>query len=375
MYIWEETGWPDFKYDLTHLKDLLNLYISETSYISGSLDHLPENVHSEALVDLMVSESIKTFEIEGEKINMDDVRSSIRHQLGLTDKPELLKDPRAEGIAKLMIANRKNYTTQLTKEELFSWHTMIMTPSIYLSKEEIGAWRTDTAPMRIVSGALGKETIHYEAPPSTRVPSEMSRFIDWFNGSTDIPGPVRAAVAHLYFEIIHPFSDGNGRIGRALCEKSLFQGVDRPLLISLSTAIEKRKKTYYEELSIASKNGLNITGWIEYFVRIIHDAILESKIKIRFVVQKAKFWNQFEPTLNERQTKVLKKMLSEGLEGFKGDITTKKYLKIAPCSKATATRDLRDLVQYGCLQKLPGGGRSTRYRIILPNIDSNNNEI
>jgi Fic family protein len=358
-YIWQQPNWPHFEYDLSHSQDVLYRYAKEASYLSGSLDQLPSNLQWDALIDLMVSEGIKTSEIEGEKLDQEDVRSSLRNQLGLTEKPETIKDPRAQGIAHLMIAVRKKYGEPLTKEEIFAWHTMILgEPS---SKLEVGMWRTSNEPMQIVSGPIGREIIHYEAPPSIQVDREMTQFIVWFNKSVNIPGPVRAALAHLYFECIHPFADGNGRVGRALVEKVLSQELQRPVLLSLSTTLEKNRKTYYEELSIASKNGLTVTRWINYFVETIYQSLLDSKKQIVFIVQKAHFWKRWESKLNERQSKVLAKMFDAGIEGYKGGMSAQKYMKITTCSKATATRDLKELLEYGCIEPLPGSGRSTRY--------------
>ncbi len=366
-YIWQHKNWPHFEYDLSHVQDVLYRYAMETSLLSGSVDQLPDDLQNDALLDLMISEAIKTSEIEGEHLNQEEVRSSIRNQLGLSDKHELIKDPRSVGIAKLMISVRKNCNAPLTKEDLFAWQAMILSapssPAL-----EIGMWRTSPEPMQIVSGAIGHETVHYEAPPSVRVGQEMERFVSWFNTSTTppLPGPVKAAIAHLYFECIHPFADGNGRVGRAIAEKALSQDLHRPVLLSLSTRIERQKKDYYQELSIASQGNLTITRWIHYFVHMVYGAQLEAKERISFVLQKAKFWTQHGPKLNERHSKVLTRMFKEGPSGFQGGMSAQKYMKIADCSKATATRDLAELLAYGCLERLPGSGRSTRYRLHLP---------
>lgn len=202
-YIWQLKHWPHFEYDLSNSQDLLYRYAMETSYLSASLDHLPTALQIDAQIDVMVSEETKTSQIEGEKLDQEDVRSSIRTQLGLIKNPEAIKDPRAQGIAQLMIAVRKNYMQPLTKRELFAWHTMILFDPYRPIPLEIGTYRTSKEPMQIISGAIGKETIHFEAPPSKNIETEMSLFMRWFNESSTLPGPVRAAIAHLYFECIH----------------------------------------------------------------------------------------------------------------------------------------------------------------------------
>ena len=275
-----------------------------------------------------------------------------------------------------MIAVRQTYTSPLTKKELFAWHTMLFS-DIHFNKDlEIGQWRTPKEPMHIVSGAAGHERVHYVAPPSEQMDSEMKQFIAWFNETdptrskqskqkqTILPGPVRAAIAHLYFECIHPFDDGNGRIGRALVEKALAQELQKPVLFSLSTMIHKHKKEYYDQLSAASSGDLDITEWIEYFVKTIYAAVLDSQEAIKEEVRQAFFWKQHGDALNERQKKVIARMFKEGKEGFKGGLSAQKYMKIAHCSKSTATRDLAELLHLGCIYQLPGSGRSTRYEIV-----------
>lgn len=370
-YIWQDKNWPNFVYDLSDIQNILYAYAMETSSLSGSLSQLPEDLQRDAIIDLMVSEAIKTSEIEGERFDDEEVRSSIRKQLGLSYKPAFTQNPKAAGIAHLMISVRQTFPMLLSEEQLFEWHKMVMTEKHHHTNPDVGRWRSSAHPMQIVSGPIGREIVHYEAPPSHRINKDMADFIFWFN-KTDpsknkikIPGPVRAAIVHLYFECIHPFYDGNGRIGRALSEKALSQELQRPVLLSLSTTIEKNKKEYYKELSYASIGGMNITSWINYFVKVIYQAQLEAKNQITFILEKAKFWNQYASILNDRQEKILSRMFKEGIIGFEGGISARKYAKIAECSKATATRDLAELLKYGCLEQLPGRGRSTSYRIKL----------
>lgn len=372
-YIWQHPQWPHFEYSLSAIQDVLYHYAIATSSLSDNLSHLPNDLKVDTIIDLMVSEAIKTSEIEGEWLEREEVRSSIRNQLGLSNKLEPVKDPRAVGIAQLMISVRDNYAHPLTKEELFAWHAMVL-PLSYNKRLEIGKWRTGSEPMEIVSGAVGKETVHYQAPPSSSLDKEMTQFIEWFNATNpsnkpEIPGPVRAAIAHLYFECIHPFDDGNGRVGRAIAEKALSQELQRPIVLSLSARIQKHKKEYYRELSLASQATINITPWIEYFVETIYCSLLDAKEQVSFIVKKAGFWSQYASQLNERQTKVLARALKEELADFKGGITAQKYMSIAHCSKATATRDLQELVARGCIERLSGGGRSISYTIKLTKSD------
>jgi len=312
----------------------------------------------------MVLEALKTSEIEGELILAEDIRSSIRLQLKPPHTKASVTDSRAKGIADLMLDVRHSFCESLTKEKLFEWHTMVMADSNDL---QIGCWRKDLEPMQIISGPIGREKVHYEAPPSGRLDSEMDAFLDWFNRTQptqikkELPGPIRASVAHLYFESIHPFTDGNGRIGRAIAEKALSQDIGSPVLFSLSNTIQSSRKDYYLKLHDNSGYSLEITDWIEFFVDVIYKSQLESKDQILFVLKKSHFWRKFEDSFNPRQEKAIQRILKEGPSGFKGGLSAQKYMTITGCSKATATRDLAGLLEMGCLYRLPGKGPNTRY--------------
>ncbi len=310
----------------------------------------------------MVSEAIKTSEIEGEYLSRKDVMSSIRRNFGLNPELPASKDKRVEGITDLMLAIRKHFTTPLTEKMLFDWHTMLMKGSKGI---EIGQWRSHEEPKQIVSGAIGREIVHFQAPPSNTVPSEMNGYITWFNQSRDlIHKPIiRSAIAHLYFESIHPFEDGNGRIGRAIAEKALSQSIDRPVLFSLSKSIESNKNNYYTALKAAQRSN-EITEWIKYFVETVLDAQIDAEKEIEFTLKKTKFFDQHKNELNERQQKVVRRMLEEGYQGFEGGMNARKYISITSTSKATATRDLQELVQKGIFESI-GGGRSARYNLLV----------
>ena len=368
QYNWQRKDWPSFTYTLEGIDDILFPLAEKIGKVTGILNALPNDIQSEAIIDMMVSEAIKTSEIEGEYLSRKDVLSSIKKNFGLVSHPEYIQDRKAEGIGKLMIDVHNTYKDELTKEKLFAWHRTLLPESNGI---EVGQWRTHEEPMQIVSGAMGKQKIHYEAPPSNRVPHEMDQFIKWFNdtgpgGTKEIKkAPVRSAIAHLYFETIHPFEDGNGRIGRAIAEKAMAQGIGRPVLMSLSQAIEANRKAYYKALENAQGSN-EITEWIHYFVRTILTAQTEAEEQIHFTLRKVKYFDRFRDRLSERQMKVIKRMLDEGPAGFEGGMNAGKYGSLTKVSKATATRDLQELLELGAF--IPFGetrGRSTRYTINL----------
>ena len=364
-YNWQQKDWPNFKYSLSGMDDDLFSFTEHTGHTSGILKALPENIQMEAIIDMMVAEAIKTSEIEGEYLSRKDVFSSVKKNLGLLSKVQI-KDKKAAGAGELMTDVRNTFKEPLTKEKLFAWHTMLMADT---KEVEIGKWRTHAEPMQVVSGAAGKEKVHFEAPPSAAVAKEMKLFLQWFNDTA--PGgrkeikkaPVRAAVAYLYFESIHPFEDGNGRIGRAIAEKALSQGVGRPVMLSLSKTIEAAKKDYYTALQKAQRSN-GISSWVNYFVTTILQAQKEAETQIDFTLKKVKFFDRFKNQLNERQFTVIKRMLDEGPEGFKGGMNARKYAGITKTSKATATRDLQFLASINALTAF-GGGRSTGYQVNL----------
>lgn len=365
-YNWQQKDWRKFQYETTSIEGLLFEFAERTGRISGILEGLPEAMQTETMINMMVSEAIKTSEIEGEYLSRKDVMSSIKRNLGLQTELPQSKDKKAEGISELMIAVRNSFMEPIHTQTLFSWHSMLMKGSKNIA---IGIWRNHEEPMQIVSGALGRELVHFEAPPSKKVATEMNAFITWFNdtslvGRNAIKKPIiRAAIAHLYFESIHPFEDGNGRIGRAISEKALSQSIQRPILLSLSRTIEQDKKAYYDALQSAQRSN-EITPWIIYFAKTVLKAQIQTEKEIEFTLKKAKFFDQFETALNERQLKVIRRMLEEGPDGFEGGMNATKYMGITGTSKATATRDLQNLVEQNIFIPI-GGGRSSRYQILI----------
>ena len=364
-YNWQYDDWPHFTYDLSKVEEVMLEYAALAGEMEGTLKHLPEEDKLEASLNLMIAEAVKTSEIEGEYINREDVRSSLLKNLGYLKGKPLISDRRAEGAAGLITSVRNNYGKPLTEEELFQWHIQLFSyQSGGLYNINAGCWRTHEEPMRVVSGAYGKEKIHYEAPPSKNVPEEMARFIKWFNTTQDVikHAPVRAAVAHFYFESIHPFEDGNGRIGRAISEKAIFQGLDRPALFSMSEIIQDNKKDYYGALERAQRSN-EITEWVCYFCDMVVAAQKSALAEVAFTIKKARFFDAHKNHLNERQLKVVNRILRDGRDGFKGHLNNKKYRSITGAYQVMAKRDLTDMLNKGVLLKNVGGGRSTSYRL------------
>jgi Fic family protein len=366
VYNWQQQDWPDFTYSFAGIDEKLYIFLEKTGLINGVLKALPEGTQMEAIIDIMVAEAIKTSEIEGEYLSRQDVMSSIKNDLGLNTIKDPVLNQNAKGIGELMIDVRNSYQTPITKEQLFLWHKMLLGTN---TKLKVGGWREHKEPMQVISGALGKTKVHFEAPPSSAVAKEMEGFIKWFNESA--PGgkyeikktPVRSALAHLYFESIHPFEDGNGRIGRVIAEKALSQGIGRPVLLSLSRTIEANKSMYYNELETAQRSN-EITAWVNYFIDVIIDSQEYTESQIEFVLKKTRFFDKFRDQFNERQLKVIKRVLEEGPDGFKGGINASKYGSLTKISKATATRDLQELLAKGAIIPFSeSGGRSTSYQL------------
>jgi Fic family protein len=367
-YNWQMPDWPHFYYDLADSQDALIAIAEKSGFIKGKITHLTNELQTEAVINLMVEEAVKTSEIEGEFVSRPDVRSSIKNKLGVGKEKISVQDKRAQGVVDMIFAVQKTMQHSLTEKQLFDWHEKLFSGADN-RKMKIGCWRSHAEAMQIISGHHGKQIVHFEAPPSRIVPAEMKRFIHWFNETT--PGkaksiafaPVRAAIVHLYFESIHPFEDGNGRIGRALAEKALGQGFGYPAMLSLSQAIEADKKSYYSALKQASAT-LDATEWVHYFVNVIVTAQQETESQINFTLQKAIFFDKYKNALNDRQLQVIHRMLKAGIKGFQGGMSAQKYMRITGTSKATATRDLQQLHAIGAFRQL-GHGRSVRYELNL----------
>ncbi|MFM2268065.1 MAG: hypothetical protein RL757_1506 [Bacteroidota bacterium] len=366
VYNWQQQDWRKFQYEKTAFTEISLSFMDLAGQSLGVLEGLSEHEQADSIVTLLVKEAIKTSSIEGEFISRIDLISSIRKNLGYATPTHFIKDKRSEGIATLLVKVRENFDSDLTETMLFEWHQWLMLGN---SSIRIGKYRNHLEPMQVISGAIGKEEIHFEAPPSVQVQKEMDLFLDWFNatkptGQTPLSNLlIRASIAHLYFETIHPFEDGNGRIGRVIAEKALAQGLKRPILMSLSTAIEANKKAYYDALKKAQRTN-QITDWIHYFSNTILKAQQDFIQTINFLVKKTKFYDRCKLQLNDVQLKVINRMLEEGEEGFQGGMNARKYQIIGKVSKPTATRHLQDLVEKDIF-KVQNSGRSTNYQINL----------
>lgn len=323
---------------------------------TGSLRHIEGEEKDELMVDLLTGEALDTSEIEGEILRRDSLQSSLRRHFGLQTEPRRIP-PAEQGIADMMMDVYTSFDLPLTQDHLHQWHAKLMLGRRDLL--DIGAYRTHEDPMQIVSGRVDRPTVHFEAPPSSRVPGEMQHFIEWFNNSGHLPCVTRAGIAHLYFESIHPYEDGNGRIGRALCEKALSQGLKQPTLIALSSVIAQNKKAYYSALH-AGSIALEITDWLTYFSQLVLDAQEYTQKTIDLVIEKARFFHRYAPLMNDRQMKVVNRLFKAGIKGFQGGLSADNYMTIARTTASTATRDLQKLVEIGALRRT-GERKGTRY--------------
>lgn len=364
---WQHKNWPHFEYDPSAMQVLEDKFAIESAKLIGASGIVTEEQQQRFTVDLMSEEALKSSRIEGELLNRDSVASSLLRQFGFTldDRVGQAND-KERGIAAVMMDNYRSYDEPLTHERLFEWHPCIVTRSLLV--RDIGVYRTSPEPMRVVSGYEGNQKIHFEAPPSDRVPAEMDTYIKWFNdtapdGNHPLPALTRAGIAHIYFEAIHPFDDGNGRIGRALSEKALAQSIGKPGLFALSHVIEKNRPEYYRQLEINQKR-LAIGSWLSYFARTTLDAAAHSQKLVRFIVEKARLFDRVRGRINERQKKALLRMFAEGMDGFEGGMSAKNYMKITGAPIATTTRDLQRLVELDILTKT-GKLKGTRYWLNL----------
>ena len=365
-YNWQLKGWPNFSYSTDGLHEMSIAFANASGLVNGLFFGLNEALKQEALLEILIAEAIKTSEIEGEYISREDVMSSIKNNLGIQNTLPV-KDKRAADIANLTTDVHQHIHRVLDIDLLLHWHQMLM---LHNPQVNAGVWRTGEEPMQVISGTYGKEEVHYEAPPSRRVAAEMDQFVQWYHQcilpvKDDISKALlKTAIAHLYFESIHPFADGNGRVGRALAEFTLSQSLNSPVMLSLSKTIEKGKKQYYEQLKKAQRS-LDITEWVNYFAQVIVDAQLDAKVVLQFTLTKNKILRQISCSqLNERQLKAVHRMLANGSAGFEGGMTSRKYIALTQASKATATRDLQYLQEIGVFQQT-GAGRAVHYTLIL----------
>jgi Fic family protein len=362
---WQKQDWPNFTWEQAALEKLEARFLLHSGEVLGAFRHVGEGDRDTIRIELIGEEALKTSEIEGEILDRESLQSSLRRQLGLATDARRVS-PEEQGIAEMMVDLYRSFADPLAHRTLHAWHKMVMAgrPRI----ETIGSYRRHDDPMQIVSGAIGDERVHFEAPPSSRIKAEMDAFIDWFNdtgpgGNSPLPPLTRAGIAHLYFESIHPFEDGNGRIGRALAERSLAQYLGQPTLIALAFTIARRRKAYYAKLEESSRD-LAITPWLTWFAETILDAQHTTLVRVEFHIAKTKFYDRLRGQLNQRQEKAITRMFREGPDGFKGGLSAENYISITGAARATATRDLKDLVAKGALTRT-GERRHTRYQLKL----------
>jgi len=360
---WQHKDWPNFIYDMAALADYESQFLHKAGVMHGSLKHVAQDDKDILRVQLISEEAYKTSEIEGEILNRDSLQSSIRKHFGL-DTDNRLIPPAEQGVAEMFIDLYKSYNDPLGHKKLFLWHEMLMNGRRDLN--DIGCYRSHEEPMQIVSGAVYDPKVHFEAPPSEDIQKEMDAFVHWFNDARELPILLRAGVAHVYFESIHPFEDGNGRIGRAVSEKILSQGLRGPTLIALAQMIERSRKAYYKALQSASCD-LDIQGWLEFFCQTVLAAQDLTQSMIDFLIEKGKFYDRFSNMLNERQSKVIVRMFEEGVDGFEGGLSADNYITISGAARATATRDLQSLVQMGAMNKT-GELKYTRYYLNIKSV-------
>ncbi len=332
----------------------------------GKMESLGFDLRNEALLDTFTLDVLKSSEIEGVYLNPDQVRSSIARRLGMEIAGSVEWDRNVDGVVEMMLDATQNCFKPLTSERLFDWHAALFpTGRSGMYKITVADWRKDsTGPMQVVSGALGKEKVHFQAPDSIIVEKEMNQFLDWFNNNQKIDLVIKAAIAHLWFVTIHPFEDGNGRITRALTDMLLARSdKSNQRFYSMSAQIRIERKQYYEILEKTQKGDLDITDWIKWFLNCLINSLKSTDAVLIRVLFKADFWSKHSKTLtNDRQKKLLNKLL----DGFDGKLTSSKWAKIAKCSKDTAIRDINDLIDKNILQKEAAGGRSTNYELKDP---------
>ncbi|HXC25343.1 MAG TPA: Fic family protein [Gemmatimonadaceae bacterium] len=362
---WQHLDWPNFTWDEPRLRKAEEHFLLGSGRFAGTIKHLNGQDQEQLTIEAISTEALTTSEIEGEILDRASVQSSIRRQLGLATDHRRVR-PAEQGIAEMMVSLYRSFSEPLSNELLFGWHTMLTNGRRDL--KNIGRYRTDEEPMQVVSGSLHAPKVHFEAPPSARVPKEMARFVKWFNrtapGGTDpLPTLTRAGIAHLYFESIHPFEDGNGRIGRAIAEKALAQSVGEPTLTALAATILIRRKAYYEMLEVANKDN-NLTPWLCWFAGVAIEAQKRTEAHVEFLLDKTRLLDRLRGQLNARQEKAMLRMLREGPEGFTGGLSAGNYMTITGASPATATRDLADLVDKKALYRI-GERRHARYEVAI----------
>ena len=362
-YIHSLLDWPQFRWDREKLGPVLALIHLEQGRLLGRMEGLGFKARQEAVLKTLTEDVLKSSEIEGERLDPDQVRSSIARRLGMDIGGLKPADRNVEGVVEMMLDATRRYDEPLSVERLFGWHASLFpTGRSGMSRVRVGGWRDDSkGPMQVISGPMGKERVHFEAPLAAQLDPEMNRFLDWFNGSSEDDQVAKAGLAHLWFVTIHPFDDGNGRIARAIADMALARSERSPQrFYSMSAQIRQESAAYYEILERTQKGTLDVTPWMNWFVCCLGRAIEGAQTTLGTVLSKARFWEAVgDFPINERQRLLLNRLL----DGFEGKLTTKKWAKLAKCSHDTALRDIAALVEHGILVRNPEGGRSTNYAL------------
>jgi Fic family protein len=362
-YIWEASDWPDWRYELAALARPLAEVSRAQGLLMGRLADVGLALRDQASLSTLTEDIVKTSEIEGEQLNVESVRSSIARRLGLDIGALAPADRHVDGVVEMVLDATTRCDAPLTPERLFGWHAALF-PTGYsgLARVDVGGWRSDArGPMQVVSGPLGRQRVHFQAPPAERLEAEVECFLGWANGPSDEPPLVKAGLAHLWFVTLHPFDDGNGRIARAVGDMFLARADGSPQrFYSLAAQIQRERSAYYAILERTQKGSLDVTEWLAWFLAALHRAIDAAQHTQSAVLAKARFWQRWATApLNERQLKLVTRLL----DGFEGKLTSSKWAAIAKCSPDTALRDITDLLARGVLRKAAAGGRSTSYEL------------
>ena len=364
-YIHELKDWPAFRWDEEALTGRLAAVRHRQGRLIGRMEALGFQLQAEAVLQTLTEDVLKSSEIEGEMLDKEQVRSSIARRLGMDIGALTQADRDVEGVVEMMLDATQHYSKSLTKQRLFGWHAALFpTGRSGMSRIKVGAWREDqTGPMQVVSGPIGRERVHYEAPKADRLDAEMQAFLAWFERKEALDPVLKAALAHLWFVTIHPFDDGNGRIARAIADMALARSErSAQRFYSMSAQIRVERKDYYDILESTQKGDMDVTGWLEWFLACLDRAFDRAENTLATVMTKARFWERHGgATLNERQRGIINRLLN----GFEGKLTTSKWATLVKCSQDTALRDIDDLIKRGVLTKDASGGRSTSYSLII----------
>lgn len=362
-YIWQANDWPNWRFNLATLAGPMAEASRAQGLLLGRLADVGMALRDQASLVALTDDVVKTSEIEGEQLNIESVRSSIARRLGVDIGALAPVDRHVEGVVEMVLDASANCHAPVTRERLFGWHAALF-PSGYsgLSKIKVGGWRDDASgPMRVVSGPVGRQHVHFQAPPADRLEAEASRLLAWLDSASNEPPLLKAGLGHLWFVTLHPFDDGNGRIARAIGDLLLARADGSPQrFYSLSAQIQRERKAYYDILERTQKQSMDVTDWLAWFLEALHRAVDQAQHTLDAVLSKARFWQHWAATpLNERQVRLLNGLL----DGFEGKLTSSKWAAIARCSPDTALRDISDLLARGVLRRSNAGGRSTSYEL------------